>query len=159
MLSNPPLVKKLEDGHPEARGMLGRCCWGSGLKTKSEIREHFDFAVKNSPDDDVKARYSCHIASTYLEELNEQKYVEHLKKAASWGHPVAAYLVGAFYLRGIYSQRKDPHLAQKYLERARDLGHKTAKEVLARADLELTCEKEALPEIHLKKESRSNCLD
>ena len=125
------LKKASNLGHPEARGMLGRYYWGSGLKSKSEIREYFDFTVKNSPDNDCKARYSYHVASTYLEESNRPKYFQHLKEAAHFGHPEAAYMVGAFYLRGIYCTPAR-NLARKFLERARDLGHKNASEVLNR---------------------------
>ena len=115
--------------------MIGRLYWGSGLKTKSEIAEYFEFAFKNSNSADCKARYLYHTAVVSLEQSDKKKYFDCLRNASLLGHAEAAYLVGAFYHRGLYDQAPSRELSRIYLERARSLGHRAAPCLLEKIPL------------------------
>ena len=117
-------------GNAEAVGILGNLYLGSKLKSKAEIIQMFATAAVNG-DQICRAKYRFHLANLYLEEGNIAKYIENLKWASYFGHMEAMYLVGAYYLVGLYGCKKDEDFALLYLDRARGMGHPVAQEVLS----------------------------
>ena len=118
-----------QNGNAEAIGILGSLYLGSRLKSKDEIIEMFMTAAANG-DQICRAKFRFHLANLYCEEGDNAKYIENLKWASYFGHVEATYLVGAYYLVGLYGCKIDPDRARLYLDRARAMGHSVADEVI-----------------------------
>ena len=123
------MKKAAAKGNAEAVGILGNLYLGSKLKSKAEIIQMFSTAAV-SGDDIHRAKYRFHLATLHREEGDIDKYVENLKWASYSGHMEATYLLGAYYLVGLYGCEKDPDMALLYLDRARAWGHPVAHEVI-----------------------------
>lgn len=124
-------VKKASDlGDGMARKQLGHLYWGSGQKSREEIREYFAFAAQNSSH---HCQGSCHyhIANLYREEGDIERYMLSLKEAAELDHCEAAYLYGSYLFVGIYCE-KDEVSGGEWLDQARYLGHPVANFVYLR---------------------------
>lgn len=117
-----------EAGHATAAGKIGSMYLSCKDKEqRGKAKKYLRLAAEEG-DGSIRGRYGFYLANLHRDEGDIKNYISVLDAVAA-SHAEASYVLGAYYLTGKYVEI-DREKARFYLNRAANMGHYVAEEVM-----------------------------